>query len=423
VTDADVDSTSLDSSAERFLASHADPRQVPVLADGTLVGDWRVAAFLGRGGSGEVYRVVKDTGNGACDSEKSAALKLLIREGDTARSRFLRETALFAQMDNPTFPRFFAKGEVGGRPYLVMELLEPRALPSSDARVANFLLKLCDGVDTLHRMGYVHRDIKPQNILWRTTSSVPILIDLGLAKDTTREHNAVGTSLTLVDGHATGVGTPGYAAPEQLIGDAISPATDIHALGMLARECFGGRPPRAWERVIRRAVSSVPAYRYPDIAAFIHAIRHRHWRRNWLICAIFLAAACGIASACFLFRTRPVPSVSSPASAVSSIPRQSSDIAEHRRRLVREINEKIQTSRRYASMGSQKMDDIANSTERLSSTTNKEDRTALLAHIRRLQSELNEFTRLQIAATNGIDRLTNKLKTMSDSEPMPQVSR
>ena len=74
-------------------------------------------------------------------------------------------------------------------------------------------------------------------------------------------------------------------------------------------------------------------------------------------------------------------------------------------------------------MGSQKMDDIADSTERLSTTTNKEDRTALLAHIRRLQSELNEFTRLQIAATNGIDRLKNELKAMSDSEPMPQVPR
>lgn len=423
MTDADVDSTSLDSSAERFLASHADPRKVPVLADGTLIGDWRIAAFLGRGGSGEVYRVVKDTGNSACDSGKSAALKLLIREGDTARSRFLRETALFAQMDNPAFPRFFAKGEIGGRPYLIMELLEPRTLPSSDAKVANFLLKLCDGVDALHHMGYVHRDIKPQNILWRTTTSVPVLIDLGLAKDTTREHDAVGTSLTLVDGHAAGVGTPGYAAPEQLVGDAISPATDIHALGMLARECFGGKPPRAWERVIRRAVSSVPAYRYPDVAAFAHAIRHRHWRRNWLVCVIFLAAACGIASASFLLRTQPVPSSSSSLSPLPSTSRQSSNIAEHRQRLVREINEKLQTSRRYASMGSQKMDDIADSTERLSTTTNKEDRTALLAHIRRLQSELNEFTRLQIAATNGIDRLKNELKAMSDSEPMPQVPR
>lgn len=292
-------------SAEEFLAHHDDPREPPILSDGQVVGGWRITAFLGRGGSGEVYRVVEAQGaweGRAPARPQAAALKILARDTNTARTRFLREVSLLAHTDNPAFPLFIAQGETDGRPYLVMELLEPREVPSSDAEVADFLLKLCEGVAALHRMGYVHRDIKPGNILWRVSprAAVPVLTDLGLVKDVTRDPDASGTSLTLVDGHVAGVGTPGYAAPEQLVGDALSPAADIHALGMLANTCFDGHPPPVWGRIIDRATGSIPARRYPDVAAFARAIRYRHWRRNAavfivgaLLCAAIAIATCG----------------------------------------------------------------------------------------------------------------------------------
>lgn len=295
-------------SAEEFLAHHADPRPEPFLEDGTVVDGWRVTALLGRGGSGEVYRVAgRDC---PIAPAQVAALKLLVRDTPTARARFLRERELLAKMDNPAFPRFIAKGETDGRPYVVTELLEPRTLPASDCEVADFILALCGGVATLHRIGCIHRDIKPGNILWRTAGAsgtlargraslpdaVPVLIDLGLAKDMTRDPDASGTSMSIVDGRMAGVGTPGYAAPEQLVGDTPTPAADIHALGILANECFGGKPPPAWGRIIDRATGSIPARRYRDVAAFARAVRRRHWRSFAAVAGGILLATLAVAA-------------------------------------------------------------------------------------------------------------------------------
>jgi serine/threonine protein kinase len=109
---------------------------------------------------------------------------------------------------------------------------------------------------------------------------VPVLIDLGLVKDTSVVRGHAGESLSIVDGQAVGVGTPRYAAPEQMSGDDVSPATDVYALGMLANDCFGGKPPRAWQRIIQRATAAIPAQRYANVDAFANAIqRMMLWKK------------------------------------------------------------------------------------------------------------------------------------------------
>ena len=86
------------------------------------------------------------------------------------------------------------------------------------------------------------------------------------------------------NGKPIGVGTPGYAAPEQFIGGGISPAADIHALGVLTERIIAQKEWRSgilsasrWRRIIRRATSSIPSERYPSVESFAAAIRRRHW--------------------------------------------------------------------------------------------------------------------------------------------------
>ena len=283
---------------DAFLSAHGPVEHASAYVPGEQFGDWRVTAFLGRGGSGEVYRVVHSTLGTA------AALKVCVRspDRDSARDaavcvRFRREAELLSENRHPAFPRFLGFGERDGRPWYVMELLEYRPLPTAASEIARFLLAVAAGVRHLHSWGIIHRDIKPGNILWRRVGDAaqmePVLVDLGLAKDLSAVRGHAGESLSIVDGLAVGVGTPRYAAPEQMSGDEVSPATDVYALGMLANDCFGGKPPRAWRRIIQRATAALPTQRYPTVDAFARAIRLvriGHWGGR-VICAALAVVA------------------------------------------------------------------------------------------------------------------------------------
>ena len=274
-------------------AAHGPVESAGRFPPGTIFGDWRVTAFIGRGGNGEVY-CAEHVALGT-----PAAVKVLLRGDERAKTRFLREAKLLAGLKSEAFPRFFAHGEANGHPYLAMELLEPGDLPKGERPIARFLLKVCGAVDELHAQGLVHRDIKPSNILWRTgvsrsrATADPVLADLGLVKDVTTSDARRPTSDVTIGG----VGTPGYGAPEQMERGEATLTADIHALGVLADRCFGGHPPRAWARIIERATSSIPDRRYPSVAAFARAIRGRHWllKTSMAIACLGILAAAGIA--------------------------------------------------------------------------------------------------------------------------------
>ena len=253
---------------EGILSAHGRMPTGASFQDGEMFGNWRVTAFLGKGGTGEVYRVVH------VSLGTFAALKVLVRDEPRSRERFVREARLLSELKSASFPQFFEYGKANGRAYLVMELLESGDLPSGDRDIARFLRQVCGAVAELHARGIVHRDIKPSNILWRTAIGrdhrarrtgravaprppVPVLADLGLAKDIATSDVRHPTS----DITQGGVGTPGYGAPEQMERGEASVASDIHALGVLADRCFSGKRPRTWRRNIECATTAIPALR------------------------------------------------------------------------------------------------------------------------------------------------------------------
>jgi hypothetical protein len=296
-----------DTSLERYLAregaARGEPEAPHLWEAGREVGEWTVTAFLARGGSAETY----------CARHRrlgtAAALKVLWREEAAPRARFERETAFLMENRDPAFPAFLGTGEEEGRPWMAMELLEECPLPSADAEVARYLDDVGRGVAALHARGWLHRDLKPRNILRRADGHA-VLVDFGLLKPIGGEETvAAGPALSVVDGREVGVGTPGYSAPEQFAGGPATPAADVYALGMLAEECFGGKPPRAWNRIIRRATGALPRQRYAGVAEMLRAIRVRNRGRNFRRAALavaglplLLALVSGARSAVVAFR-------------------------------------------------------------------------------------------------------------------------
>jgi eukaryotic-like serine/threonine-protein kinase len=205
-----------------------------------IAGRFRVEALAGSGGMGAVYAAIDER------SGERVALKLLTAGGPSAPQRFLREGKLLSQVAHAKVVRYVAHGvtESGVR-YLAMEWLEGEdlarrldrgPLPLRDAIAVGG--QIAAGLAALHRLGIVHRDVKPSNAFLVGGSLAAIkLLDLGLARPALASGSRVTHSGNMV-------GTPGYMAPEQIRGERdVDPRTDVFALGCVLFECVTGRPP------------------------------------------------------------------------------------------------------------------------------------------------------------------------------------
>lgn len=253
---------------------------------GEQVGEWRVEAYLGAGISAEVYRVV-NTRTG-----RDGALKLLVDQSKGLGARFTEEMDAMRFLHLSCLPTFYGNGTFRGRPYFVMEYLQPLLLPLPPAEVPAFIVSVAESVQSLHEMGFVHRDLKPGNVL-RRRDGTPVLIDLGLIKKVDGHEGEVmpPSPLSLVDGRPVGVGTIDYAAPEQLLKGEASVRGDVFSLGKLLRECFPEKPSHAWRVVIRRATQEAPEDRYQTAAEFARAVRWRNLPYGLAVAASALLAA------------------------------------------------------------------------------------------------------------------------------------
>jgi serine/threonine-protein kinase len=213
------------------------------------IGLYRVLGRLGRGGMGEVLLAERADGL----FEQRVAIKLLRRgmASDEVLERFSRERRILARLEHPHIARLLDGGATeDGRPYFVMELVEGQPITdycrerdlSVEGRLG-LLQDCCDAVAAAHRNLVVHRDLKPSNVLVTKEGEVKLL-DFGIAKLLGPEDTGEAAAETRTEMRVL---TPAYAAPEQVLGEPVTTATDVWALGALAYELLTGTLPQKRE--------------------------------------------------------------------------------------------------------------------------------------------------------------------------------
>jgi YVTN family beta-propeller protein len=209
------------------------------LAPGMVVAGYRIDSLVGRGGMGVVYRAIQ------LELERVVALKVIAPElldDEDVRTRFLTEARAAASVDHPNVIPVHTAGEDAGVGYIAMRFVAGEDLrslvrhggPLDGAEAARMVAQAGAALDAIHRAGFVHRDVKPANLLVDRDGHV-YLTDFGLAK----------VALTHSGRTRTGqwVGTLDYVSPEQIRGGRIDARADVYALGGVLHFALTGRVP------------------------------------------------------------------------------------------------------------------------------------------------------------------------------------
>src|SRR5687768_13295194 len=219
-----------------------------------------VTASLGRGGMGEVW-LARDTtlerdvaiktlpaGRGPHDAD-SASSGGGDADADVRKARFFREARAASALNHPNIITIYEINSDQGVDFIAMEYVDGRTLadmlqhgPLEFDQVHRFAHQIAEAVGRAHRAGIVHRDLKPRNIMVTNDGLVKVL-DFGLAKITHAADADNAATQAALTRSGTTVGTLGYMSPEQAIGDAVDPRSDVFSFGVILYEMLTGRLP------------------------------------------------------------------------------------------------------------------------------------------------------------------------------------
>ncbi|WP_265564374.1 serine/threonine-protein kinase [Streptomyces hygroscopicus] len=202
-----------------------------------------MSTLIGQGGMGQVWTAYDRR------LDRRVAVKLLRpdkvagQEADELRRRFLRECRVTAQVDHPGLVTVHDAGSEGEELYLVMQYVDGADLADHLAEhdpypwqwVVAVAAQLCAVLSAVHAVPIVHRDLKPRNVMVKQDGTVTVL-DLGVA-------SVMDTDTTRLTHTGSPIGSPAYMAPEQAMGGAVGPYTDLYALGVLMHELLSGDVP------------------------------------------------------------------------------------------------------------------------------------------------------------------------------------
>lgn len=215
------------------------------------VGRYKIKAELGRGGMATVYRAHDPSFN------REVAVKVLPREmlhNLLTRSRFKRELKLIASLEHPAIVPVYDVGEDESQPFFVMRYMSGGSLTDMIKKgqfslpdAALIVERLAAALDYAHARKVIHRDIKPDNVLFDGSHN-PYLSDFGVAKLTESAVSATGDEV---------IGTPAYISPEQARGEQVDRRADIYGLGAILYEMLTGERPYNGETVIGIALQHV----------------------------------------------------------------------------------------------------------------------------------------------------------------------